>query len=151
MIRLLFLFLLAPAAVFSQNLIGQSKTQIRQAIENGWGTETSEPVKIADKDSLITFTFGSDSTVFELICGFDRSGKCSMEKISSAFEPCYEEQLKNVLGQELIGWKKINENQYISKFSEKKLLEIQLQNNNFAFAILRTDWNEEIYKMILGN
>jgi hypothetical protein len=56
--------------------------------------------------------------------------------------------LKKVLGHTKYEWKKLNENQYVSTYSARMLLEVQGENIPLYYSILRTQWTEEFYKMI---
>lgn len=45
---------------------------------------------------------------------------------------------------------KLNENQYISKFEEKLLIELPTENKTNTIRIIRTDWNKVLYDIMKG-
>ena len=46
-------------------------------------------------------------------------------------------------------WNKINENQYISKFEEKLMIELPAENYDHSFSILKVEWTKELYELLL--
>ena len=152
MYRVILMLLLFPATCFSQNFIGKNKMEIIKAMPDQLQAYDSLANTFSDKDSLITFTtYAGTSRYTDFSYQFDRMGKCQIEKIKSGCESCFNDQLDKILEQKNFEWKQINGNQYVSKFSDQLLLEIQTDKNAFSLSILRTNWTRELYTMITGN
>ncbi len=152
MFRIAFILMLLPATCFSQNLIGKTKDVVMKELQDQILSDKSLTKKLSDKDSLIILTqYAGTSRYTDFYYGFDRSGKCRQEKIISGCESCFNNHLDKILEQKMFEWKKINGNQYVSKFSDYLLVEIQTEKNNYSINILRTDWTQELYNMIIGN
>jgi hypothetical protein len=144
------LFLLLPVTGFSQAFIGKNKAEVKNELQNQKKGSDSLSISISDKDSALILTQkkgGNSATDF--VYGFDKSGICQSEKvISYGCDSCFYKLLKKVLDQTKYEWKKLNENQYVSKYAAKMMLEVQGENIPLSYSILRTQWNEEFYKMI---
>jgi hypothetical protein len=55
-----------------------------------------------------------------------------------------------LLAKEKYVWKKINENQYISKFEDKIMIELPTENKSNSITIIRTDWTKILYDILAG-
>lgn len=104
---------------------------------------------VEDMDSAFVIAYKDQSlqpVVF--IYGFNKKGKCWSEKVIARCDSCFTKYLQGVLDQEKYGWKKINENQYVSKYSYRLMLEFPPENKDFSYVILRTDWTKELYRTL---
>jgi hypothetical protein len=146
----IILFLLIPVAGFSQSFIGKKKADVKTELQNQKKGIDSLSIAITDKDSALVLTQKKgDNSAIDFVYGFDKSGSCQSEKIiSSGCDSCFYNLLKKVLGHTKYEWKKLNENQYVSTYSARMLLEVQGENIPLYYSILRTQWTEEFYKMI---
>jgi hypothetical protein len=154
MFRIILILILLPVTCFSQNFIGKSKDAVMKELQGQIQPDDSLSKKLSQNDSLILLTINAGTSRYtDFYYGFDKSGKCKLEKIKSGCESCFNNLLDKILEQKMIEWKQINGNQYVSKFSDHLLLEIQIESEkkNFSITILRTDWNRELYNMITGN
>lgn len=144
------LFLLIPVTGFSQTFIGKNKADVKNELQNQKKGGDSLSITISDKDSVLVLTQKKgDNSATDFVFGFDKSGICQSEKIiSTGCDSCFYDLLKKVLGQTKYEWKKLNENQYVSKYADRMLLEVQAENIPLYYSILRTQWTEEFYKMI---
>jgi hypothetical protein len=61
------------------------------------------------------------------------------------------EELNKVLEKKGYQWKKINENQYISSFSDQLLIELPVEKKEFYFTIYRAQWSREVYDILIKN
>jgi hypothetical protein len=148
MLRIILL-LLIPVSGFSQNFIGKNKADAKSELQNQKLSD-SLSISISDKDSVLVLTQKrGDNSVTDFVYGFDKSGVCQSEKVvTSGCDSCFYKLLNKVLDQTKYQWKKLNENQYVSKYADRMLLEVQGESIPLTFSILRTQWNEEFYKMI---
>lgn len=152
--RIILILMLFPAACYSQNFIDKSKEAVMIELQNQIQPEDNLTKKLSNKDSLILLTINAGTSRYtDFYYGFDRAGKCKLEKIKSGCESCFKDLLDKVLEQRIFEWKQINGNQYISKFSDHLLLEIQneKEKKDFSITILRTDWTRELYDLLTGN
>lgn len=86
---------------------------------------------------------------FDYIFTFDKKGKCKSETIITRCDSCLTGLLQKVLDQKKFEWNKINENQYISKFEEKLMIELPAENHDHSFSILKVEWTKELYELLL--
>lgn len=153
MIRTILLFvLLFSSTCFAQTFINKSQQQVMRLLakyETGAGFD--KPV-IEQHDSTISMLVkgsGGIQTLFTY--RFDgQQGKCKVEEVKASCDSCYKKYLEQVLAQKKYQWKKINENQYISSYAKKRLIELPAENNDFSYMILKTGWTKKLYRMLTG-
>lgn len=105
-----------------------------------------------DKDSTLVIAY-KDQTVQPVvfIYTFNKKGRCWSEKIIAGCDSCFTKYLYGVLDQKKYGWKKINENQYVSNYVDRMMLEFPPENKDFSYVILRTAWTKELYRLLTGH
>ena len=152
MIRLvLFLFLL-PVTCFSQNFIGKSKSQVKKILQRQIVKNDSLTITLTDNDSIIIYSVKAGKVYpADFFYGFDKSGKCRLEKIIIPCDSCYKIFLQSVLGQKKYEWKKINENQYISKYAARMMIELPAESKELSYTILKTAWTKKLYSLLTSN
>jgi len=149
---IIVLFLLFPLTGFSQNFIGKSKTQIRKELQKQIEKNDSLKIILTEKGSELVYTIKPVKVLpAEFIYGFDKNGKCRSEKITAYCDSCFNKFLQDVLKQKRFAWKKINGNQYVSKYRAQMMIELPAENKDFSYTILKTAWTKELYKMLMGN
>jgi hypothetical protein len=150
--RIILFLLLLPAAGFSQNFIGRSKAQVKKILQKQILKNDSLDITLTDDDSVLHYSIKAGKTLpADFIYGFTKSGKCQSEKIIALCDSCFNKFLKHVLSQKKYDWKKINENQYVSKYAARIMIELPPENTDFYYTILKTDWNKNMYKLLTGN
>lgn len=141
-----FLVLMLGLKAEAQSYIGKTRSKVIKELHNimpdGYVTEDSV-LKIAYVDP------GSGNV--EKLFKFDKSGKCYSEKVKASCESCFNALLNSVLQSKKYEWKKINENQYISKYSEFMMIELPVEPGDYSFHVFHTEWNKELYRMLTGN
>ena len=149
--KFLLVLLLFPVIGFSQNFIGKSKTQVNKELQRQIVKNDSLEITLSDKGStlLLSVKAGKVSPA-DFIYGFDKSGKCQSEKIIAGCDSCYNKFLQAALAIKKYGWKKINENQYVSKYTSRMMIELPAENKELTYTILRTEWTKEAYNMLTG-
>jgi hypothetical protein len=144
------IWLLLPMACFSQSFINKSKPRaLAMLAKYNAGPAFEKPV-ISQTDSTVSMLVkepGGRNTTF--IFRFDKKGKCQSEEIIASCDSCYKKYLQAALDQKKYKWKKINENQYISSYSKKKMIELPPEKNDFSYTILRTEWSKKLYRLLL--
>lgn len=149
---IIVLFFLLPFTGFSQNFIGKSKAQVRKKLQEQIEKNDNLSILLTEKESELVFTIKPVKVLpAEFIYGFDKNGKCQSEKITAYCDSCFNKFLQDVLEQKRFDWKKINENQYVSKYRAQMMIELPAENNDFSYTILKTAWTKKLYKMLIGN
>ena len=145
------LLLLCPVACFSQGYIGKTRQQVKKELQREIAANDTLHILLTDNDSVLIYSY-EDSKVrpVQFIYGFDRAGKCRSEKVMAGCDSCFNKYLLGVLDKKKYEWKKINENQYISKYSARMMIELSSENKDFSYIILSTDWNKDMYKLLRG-
>lgn len=142
-------FLLLPVLGFCQQFIGKNHAVVITELKKTKpGTE--KPV-LTETDSVITVTRkGTGSYSVSHFYYFDKTRKNITEKVVAACESCYTNLLSGLLKQGKYKWKKINENQYVSRFEDKMTIELPVEKSDYYFTILRTDWSRTLYNLLVG-
>jgi|CXWL01.1.fsa_nt_gi hypothetical protein len=153
MIRIITaLLLLFPVAGFSQNFIGKSKAQVKKYLQRQIAKNDSLTITLTDTDSVLLFSIKSGKVLpADFIYSFDKSGKCRSEKVMAGCDSCFNKFLNAALAEKKYEWKKINENQYVSKYAARMMIELPPENKDFSYVILRTQWSRQLYSMLTGN
>ncbi len=107
----------------------------------------------AETDSTIVFNWQeNDSSKVTMFLGFDKiTANCVLQKIISLCATCLEKELMNVLSISDMGWRKINESQYISSFEKQVLLELPDKEHRTYFSLLKTQWTPALYNLLTEN
>ena len=143
-IGILCLALLLSQSILSQEWVGEDRDDLTR--------------KFPEKNPNATLSLSTDSTVIfklnvdseeetTIIFYFTKKGEVSMEETKSRCRQCLEMRLAAVLAKEKYRWKKINGNQYVSRFSWKLLLELEPEDGN-SFRIIRTGWTRKSYRLL---
>ena len=153
MIRTLTLvFLLFPLSVLAQEHINKSRSDLKKELDKFIEENKSKSPKLIESETTLTLTVTAPGTeMVSHLFTFDFDGKCKAEKIIAACDSCWKEELNLVLEKKDYQWKKINENQYISKFSDQLMIELPVESKDFYFTIFRALWTKEVYDMLLKN
>lgn len=151
MLRSLILLLLLPVAGFSQNFIGQSKPAVIKRLQAEIRKNDSLQIILTDTGSTVHYSVKAGKVQpADFIYGFDENGKCQSEKIKASCDSCFKKYLQKALDQKKYKWKKINENQYVSRYAKKMMIELPGEGNDFSFIILRTTWTKKLYALLMN-
>lgn len=153
MSRVIILFLLlVPFAGFSQNFIGKSKARVKKELQEQITKNDTLSITLTDRDSVLVYSVKDPKTFpVDFLYDFDRDGKCQSEKVLAGCEACYNRYLQAALGQKKYEWKKINGNQYVSKYSAQMMIELPAEKTDYSYTIIRTNWTKEMYDIVTGN
>ena len=139
-----------PATGFSQLYINKTKSQVKHELSKRFLKKDSVSAIITETDSTLLLKIrGSGVIESDHIYGFDRSGKCSTEKIITWCDSCHEKLLQSLLAEKKYNWKKINMNQYVSEFSASLFIEIQVIDDTYSFTIFKFSLSKEMYDSLL--
>ena len=149
---IIVLLLFVPSTGFSQLYINKTKSQVKQELGKIFLKKDSIPTSITETDStLLMKVRGTGVTEADYTFSFDKSGKCSAEKTVTWCDSCHEKLLQSLLAEKKYRWKKININQYVSKYSAGVFIEIQATGNTYSFTIFRLNLNKKMYRFLLEN
>lgn len=148
----LLLLLVFPILAYSQNNINKAKGEIKKEVAQLKKTIPAYTFSVSETDSTLTITkTDADKNREEALLEFDEAGKCRSELRTFNCDHCFKQELEALLGIDKYKWKKINENQYISKFEENLMIELPTENKTNSFSIIRTNWSKLLYDMLTGN
>ena len=148
----LLLVLIFPAICFSQKFIGKSKEQVKKQLQQQITKNDGSGITITDNDSGIFYSVKHDiDLTTEFYYTFDKAGKCQLEKVVAGCDSCFTKYLQATLAEKKYGWKKINENQYISNYTSRMMIELPAESKELTYTILRTEWTKQLYAMLTGN
>ena len=144
---LLLIFL--PSACFSQVFINNTKKEIKEkVVANYIGKETINP-EFSETDSTLEVKISGKNVIdADYTYKFDLSGKCISQKTITRCDSCHQALLQSVLDLKKYKWRKLNQNQYVSKFSKKVLLEIQELDQTFWFMIFKIKLRRKMYRSL---
>ena len=147
---MIFFFVLLPFMGISQTFINKSRKEIKKELAEYSVKNDNLETSLTETDSSISMLVTDPRTLrAKFIYSFDKSGKCISEKTIAWCDSCLGNYLEAALNRTKYGWIRLNENQYISKFSEKMMLETPIDENDHSFLIFRMDWSKMIYDMLL--
>lgn len=148
---ILLLLLIFPILAYSQININKTKAEVKKEIAQFKKSNTSYTVSTSETDSTFTIIkTDADKNQEKILLEFDRDGRCQSQLHTFNCDQCYKQQLEELLGIELYKWEKLNENQYISKFEARLMIELPTENKKNTINIIRTDWSKVIYDMLKG-
>lgn len=96
-------------------------------------------------DSLKAVITDSLTVVFV----YDARGLCESEIFICPGDMLFTRQLEKILGKTKYQWKRLNENQFVSRFEDGLLLEISPEPPQRLFTVIRAGWTREIYELLL--
>lgn len=145
----LLLLLLFPLSSLAQDKLGKTKAVLKEELTI---TAGKTGMVLVETDSTLEFSSRDmkalDAKVF--IYGFDSAGICNTEKFITDCKNCFEKQLHLLIDQPRYQWKKINENQYVSRFEDRLLLEVAPDTDQYFFTLFRAVWTKEFYDILIS-
>jgi hypothetical protein len=122
-------------------LLGSPKAEIEKKLSYDIGTG------MIATDSTISYNLSTDPQGYiRVTCHFSREENCSMIIYSSDDAGTYAYYLDRVIEDPKYRWRKINGNQYVSKYRKKLLLETDPDPSKQAFRVLPAQWTRETYR-----
>lgn len=146
---IIVLLLLFPVTAFSQNFIGRYKKQVKKHLQQQIVKNDSLTITLTDNNSELIYSIKAGKVYpADFVYGFSKAGKCRLEKVTAGCDSCYKIFLQNVLEQKKYGWEKINENQYISKYAARMMIELPAESKELSYTILKTKWKKKSYNLL---
>ncbi len=148
---LMFPLLLITAISFGQRYMNYTKSALRDSLAAKIEKKDGVTFGITDKkDELIYTSKGPGDQQTEIIYSFDSLGKCIREKVIANCDTCIYSKLQSILNIQSYKWKKINENQYVSRFEDRLMIELSVNKQEHSFYIHRMEWTQLLYDILLG-
>lgn len=146
----LLTFLLVTSLAYSQGYINLKRTEVISSLKKKFQPAGNNQATISLlKDTVKVIPVDNRANEPVYIYLFDESGRCKSETIITRCDSCLTRLLQAALALKKYEWKKINENQYISKFEDKLMIELPPENLNHSFSFLRVDWTRELYDLLI--
>lgn len=146
---ILLFFILLPFSGLAQKYINKKKADVKKELSQYIKDNKNINAALNETDtSLVLNIPGTTTQQATFVYFFDKQGKCRLQKTIANCDSCINKYLQEALGQDKYKWRKINENQYISSFEDKLMIETPADGKEFSFMILRTDWSKILYDMI---
>lgn len=147
----LLLLLILPAISFGQRYMNFTRSAIRDSISVKIDKKDGYTTSINETINELTYTIkGPGSEQTDIIYSFDSLGKCMREKVIANCDTCIHSKLQSILGIESYKWKKINGNQYVSRFEDRLMIELSINKQEHSFYIHRMEWTQLLYDILLG-
>lgn len=152
MVKIVILcLLLFPGFVNGQQYFGKTQDQVKKDLQQYIKKNKSLAATLEQTDSSIHLSVpGPTSQPADFYYYFDKTGKCVSQKTITYCDSCFSKFLQTLLQQEKYNWKKINENQYISGYSQGLLIELPAEEKQYWFLLMKVDWSRELYKLLTG-
>lgn len=147
----LFLLLFLPAVSFGQRYMNITKSSLRDSLAAKIEKKDGFTSNFKDtNEELVYTTKGPGNEQTEIIYSFDSAGKCIREKVTASCDTCIYAKLQSILSIQSYKWKKINENQYVSRFEDRLMIELSIKKEEHSFYIHRMEWTHLLYDILLG-
>lgn len=138
---------LASLSIRAQEFIGKNKTSLVDKLNK----QAGKSMAVSTKDSLLIISYSNDAGSFQKILSFDEAGNCKAEKYLTASADNYKVLLESLIAEKKFEWKKLNENQYVSRFKDQLMIELPVKKDDHSFTVFYAGWTPELYKMLTGN
>ncbi|HRE38418.1 MAG TPA: hypothetical protein PK092_08225 [Chitinophagaceae bacterium] len=147
----LFLLLFLPAISFGQRYMNFTKSALKDSLAAKNEKKKGVTTSLKDtKDDLIYTIKGPGTDQTDIIYSFDSLGRCLREKVIAGCDTCIHSKLQSILNIQSYKWKKINENQYVSRFEDRLMIELSVNKQEHSFYIHRMEWTQLLYDILLG-
>lgn len=146
MIRLLFILIALSIIQVSpaQGFIGLSKEKVKKGLDSYVAKNQLSAVIDESPFTTTLFIDAPSGQKTEFIYHFDSGGRCRRE-VRISCDSCIVKYIAETLATKDPGWKKLNERQYISKYSKRLLLEIDQSST----TVRQVQWNRDSYNEII--
>jgi hypothetical protein len=144
LLLLFSVFALAGPAV-AQEFINLPYSKAETALKKAYPGTPGQPAVYPKKDSILVQV----NTKTQLIYVFDEKGLCFTETTITRCDSCHDSYLKILLDKKKFAWRKINENQYISRFEDNMMIELFPEGEIRTISVLRAGFTRELYELLL--
>lgn len=145
-----FLFFL-PLIVVAQSPINKTKQQVIQQWKKNTDVAANCKTAVSETGDTLRARLGcaGATTYTQYNYIFDEKGKCKAMQVSSNSDSAAKAKLNAWLSNQSYHWQQVNENQYVSDFSSRLMIELPPVTSNFSFTVLRMEWTRELYDLLM--
>lgn len=141
---LLLILLLVSHAADAQTILGKSREEIEKKLQERYSKDS-----LYSTDSTISHSpFPDNQSFLKYTYHFSPAGKFRWLTVASSSDSLFRATRDRVLSEKKYRWKKINGNQYVSKYSKKLLFETDPDIKKNSFKIIRTSWKRKTYRLL---
>jgi hypothetical protein len=151
-ISVILLTLLMSFTSLAQNFINKNKSEVISKLNKyDLGNANAKSTITQTDSSVVMNVSGPGVQPVTFIYLFDADGKCMTERTIANCDSCQNKYLQYALVQKKYKWKKINENQYVSSYKKKRMIELPADNTDKSMTVIRITWTKKIYNMLAGS
>lgn len=143
----LLLLMALPLFAAAQLQVGHSGSAIRDHWKKQQAAGVRSTVTARSKQLLLVTVQGEKGTArnyYEL----DSAGICQVQRLETEDTTVAGDFLTQLLALPTYQWKKLNENQYISRFEDHVLVELPADGSMKYVKIIRMNWNRTLYDLL---
>lgn len=147
---ILLILVFLPAHLFAQKYFDKGKEHVKKDLQHYIAqNKTLNPVLTVTDSSLVLEIAEADGPT-RFIYSFDsESGKCMAQRTEANCEACYKKYRDNLLDQKVYKWVKLNENQYVSRYEDRLLVELAADEKDYTFTVFKTQWTKDFYELLI--
>ncbi|MFM2138752.1 MAG: hypothetical protein RJA57_1059 [Bacteroidota bacterium] len=148
---LILALLLCSIPSFAQKEFGKTKSELNRFLKQETALRNRQGPTIQTSDTSLTLTItesGGRTTRFTYSFS-RRTGRCIAKRTESECDSCYRNYLYSLLQNKSYGWKQINENQYVSAFAAKLMLELPAEEGPLSFFLYYNNWSKAFYELLV--
>ena len=147
---LVLLACLVPYISFGQSSIGKTKEAVKKELDTWKQANGSLYPKLSDLGNTTTLSIKDPGYgQVKFVYTYDKDKVCISEKTVALNDSARNNYLNAILEKKEYEWTKLNGNQYISKFTDKLMIELPGDPKNHSVTVYRAEWTREIYDMLL--
>lgn len=149
--NILILMLMLPFSLSAQDLIGKSRTAVKQWNQKDYLFNDTTKFTLTETDSTLIFYVKDNPFQEKWIFEFDNNGLCKLESFHTRSLQQFTAARDKALRKKAYQWRSLNLNQYISKFEKNILLEMQETDKVYSISFIRTSLDKRLYDILVGN
>jgi hypothetical protein len=138
-----------PLLVAAQDFINDSPARVKKKLEQYLEKNAFHSV-IRQTDSVISLTI-EDSSVKPATFIFHFFDQKCMEEIKLSCDTCVIKYLNGNLQNRSMDWKKVNEVMWVSKYSKRRIMILDVNGDRSSLRIRKTNWDKNTYKGIIAS
>jgi hypothetical protein len=139
--------------VFSKEIIAQgfiTETKKRAKKQLSSYAKQNNYTRITETENSLSFLVRDPALQhFDLVLDFNEMGRCYRETRTTPCDSCFQKYLRSALDTKSMGWVKMNELIYLSRYKKKLMLEIIQPTAPYSFSITQKYWSKEEYNRFL--
>ena len=136
-----------PLLVSAQIQIGKTGTEIKSYWKKQQKTGARYSIEAGPNLSILV-TESRDKGAVHHTYEADSLGRCAVQRVESDNQEYTGNFLSQLLAIPRYQWKKLNENQYISRYEDFLLIELPADGSMKYVKLLHMEWNRTLYDLL---